>query len=245
MKKVILACAFFSNLAFAQSNVLMIGTSHQALGETGNTTGVWLSELTHAYDQFTQADMQVDFASIDGKGFPLDPGSLDDMDLSAKSFLTSEKAREMLSDEAVLSLTEALNKKYDAIYLIGGHGVMWDFKGNPELDKIITKADTNNAIIGAVCHGVAGLLTATDAEGKPLIENKKITGFSDEEEQAIKLDKVVPFSLEQDLKAAKAQYSQANEDFTSYAVVDGRLVTGQNPSSATEVAQLMIKSLNK
>ncbi|OQQ10663.1 hypothetical protein BK411_02665 [Vibrio splendidus] len=243
MKAFILASALFSSFALAQTQVLMIGTSHDDLGNTGNKTGVWLSELSHAYDHFSGSGVSISFASIDGEGFPLDPGSLAEIDDSAMDFLISEDKRNLLNGKNVLSLDEALGNKYDAVYLIGGHGVMWDFKGNQTLDLIIEKTYNSDGVIGAVCHGVAGLLTATDSSGKLLIEDKKITGFSDEEEEAIQLSSVVPFSLEEDLKQANADYSQSDDNFSSYVVVDHRIVTGQNPASAAEVAVEMVKVL--
>lgn len=245
MKKVIIASLLFSSFAMAEPKVLMIGTSHSNLGNTDAKTGVWLSELSHAYDEFTAAGMTVDFASIDGSGFPLDPGSLDNMDPSAKDFILSDDKRALLNDANVLSLTQAIKQEYDAVYLIGGHGVMWDFKGNEYLDNIIAKTYNSNGIIGAVCHGVAGLLTVKDKKGNLLIKDKKVTGFSDEEEDAIKLTNIVPFSLETELKKAKSNYSQTKENFGNYVVVDNRIVTGQNPASATAVARSMVNLLTK
>lgn len=243
MKSVLLSLLFVSAGLLAQPKVLMVGTSQGVLGETGKPTGVWLSELTHAYDKFEQAGVSVSFASIDGRGFPLDPGSLNDMDSSAKDFLLSPGKRALLSDENVLSLTQAKAQNYDAIYLIGGHGVMWDFKGNQNLDSIIASTYQSGGVVAAVCHGIAGLLTVADDSGSLLIDGKKITGFSDEEEAVIALTQVVPFSLEQGLKKAGAVYSQTYENFGSYAVTDGRIVTGQNPASATAVAQQVVTLL--
>ncbi|MGL5429865.1 MAG: type 1 glutamine amidotransferase domain-containing protein, partial [Vibrio sp.] len=187
----------------------------------------------------------ISFASINGDGFPLDPNSLSDMDDSAKNFLLSENKRALLGADNVLSLNQALTQHYDAIYLVGGHGVMWDFKGNEVLDSIIYKTYRSGGVIGAVCHGIAGLLTVKNASGELLIKDKKLTGFSDEEEEAIQLTGVVPFSLEKSLKKSKAQYSQTADNFGSYVVIDQRIVTGQNPASATGVAKGMVNVLSE
>lgn len=243
MKKLLLASLFFSSAVAAQPTVLMIGTSHDQLGTTGNKTGVWLSELSHAYDEFLKAGIEVEFASISGEGFPLDPNSLANLDNSAKAFLLSDKSRHLISAEKVSSLAEVGAKNYDAVYLIGGHGVMWDFKDNEQLNHIISKTYSENGIVGAVCHGVAGLLTVKDTSGNLLVAEKNVTGFSDEEEEELELTKDVPFLLETKLKQANANYSQSKENFSSYVVVDQRLVTGQNPASATVVATNMIKLL--
>ncbi|MEZ9529661.1 MULTISPECIES: type 1 glutamine amidotransferase domain-containing protein [unclassified Vibrio] len=243
IKNILISLLLFSSTAIAQPKVLMIGTSHNSLGETEHQTGVWLSELSHAYDEFIKSNIKVSFASIDGNGYPLDPGSLDQMDASAKNFLLSSQTRALLGNENVMSLSQAAQNDYDAVYLIGGHGVMWDFKGNPELDAIIYNIYDNNGVLGAVCHGSAGLLTATDEVGNLLIEGKNITGFSDEEEENIKLTKIVPFSLEQSLVQANVKYQKTDNNFESFSIIDGRIVTGQNPASATAVAINMIALL--
>lgn len=243
MKKFIILPLLFSSIAAAQPTVLMVGTSHDDLGNTGNKTGVWLSEMSHAYDVFKQAGFNVTLSSVDGNGFPLDPGSLDDMDASAKNFLLSAETRQLISDESVISLNEAMTEKYQAVYLIGGHGVMWDFRGNQTLDTIISTTYANDGTLGAVCHGVAGLLTAKNTSGDLIIQGKKLTGFSDEEESAIGLTQVVPFSLERALIGKGANYSQTMNNFSSYVITDDGVVTGQNPASATAVAKAMVEKL--
>ncbi len=207
------------------SKILLLVTSHAALGETGKATGVYLPELVHPYKIFEQAGYQVEVASPQGGQAPVDPSSLTEELLPSLSLL-----------KHTIPFRQVNAREYAACLLVGGHGVMWDFPANPTLQAILTDAWENGGIIAAVCHGVAGLLHLADADGRSLLSGKQVTGFSNEEEKAVGLSQVVPFLLEDALKRAGAQYSSAPA-WQAHLVMDGNLITGQNPASARKVAE--------
>jgi putative intracellular protease/amidase len=131
--------------------------------------------------------------------------------------------------------------EYDAYFVVGGHGAMWDLPRSKDLQRLLARADRNGKVIAAVCHGPAALVNVIGQGGKPLLSGRRVTGFSNSEERAVKLDKVVPFALQSKMEAAGGRY-QARPDFQAFAVRDGRLVTGQNPASAPEAARLVLQA---
>jgi putative intracellular protease/amidase len=132
---------------------------------------------------------------------------------------------------------------YAAIYFVGGHGVLWDFPDNAELQALSRKIYENGGIVSSVCHGAVGLLNIKLSDGTPLIEGKQVTGFSDEEERLAELDKYVPFLTEDELRKRGGVYRKADQPWAAYAIADGRLITGQNPASGGAVADLVIEQL--
>ncbi|RQW21594.1 type 1 glutamine amidotransferase domain-containing protein [Rhodobacteraceae bacterium CH30] len=231
-----------ASAAAAAPKVLMVMTSQSQLGSSGQPTGVWLSELTHPLALFKQAGVEVEFASIRGGAIPLDPGSVAEKDAVNAAFLADAQSKRKL--ENTPSVAALTGRKYDAVVLVGGHGTMWDFAGQPALTKLVRDQWERGGVLAAVCHGVAGLADVRLANGKWLLDGRSVTGFSNAEEAAIKLDKVVPYALETRLREQGARYA-AGQDFASHVVVDGRLVTGQNPASAEAMAQAVLKQLGR
>lgn len=223
---------------------LIILTSHSQLGDTGKPTGFYWEELATPYWALRDRGISVDLASITGGEPPADPNSAtdDDMNDDVKRFMDDDKAMESLKNTS--SIDSVDSQAYDLIYLPGGHGTMWDFSQTPEVGHVVAAAYENNAVIGAVCHGVAGLTNALLPSGEPLITKRQINGFTDAEEEAAQLSKVVPYSLESALKERGCKFD-SGENFKEFAIKDGRLVTGQNPASSAKVATLMIQALHE
>jgi len=205
--------------------ILMLVTSHAALGDTGKATGVYLPELADAHQIFEQAGHQVEVASPQGGQAPVDPGGLTENLLPTLRLL-----------EHTLPFHQIRAGEYNAYMLVGGHGVMWDFPTDHTLATLLEEVWNNGGILAAVCHGSAGLLSLTTADGYPLVEGKQVTGFSNVEEEALGLSQVVPFLLEDALKRRGAHYSSA-PTWQAHLEMDGNLITGQNPASARKVAE--------
>lgn len=211
--------------------------------ETGERTGLWLSELTHFYDALTGAGCEVVTASPKGGRIPLDPRSLKSlyMDDSARTFLELPERKPMLEETRPLSGIQA--ETYAAIFFAGGHGTMWDFRDDPDIRRLITDVYESGGVVGAVCHGVAALVSATDRQGNSLVARRAVTGFSNIEETLLDKHSKVPYLLERELVGRGALYSRGWLPFLPYAVADGRIVTGQNPQSTRAVAKLMLAVL--
>ncbi|MCE1180199.1 MAG: type 1 glutamine amidotransferase domain-containing protein [Micrococcales bacterium] len=211
----------------------------------GYRTGLWLGELTHAYDVFLEAGHEVTVASIAGGEVPIDPESLQKgvigMGDTDKRYEDPEFMRLLADSPSVRDLSA---DDFDAIYLTGGHGTMFDFS-DPALVALVSAFAAQDKIVSAVCHGPAGLIHATAADGQPLVAGKKVTGFSMPEEKLAQRAEVIPFVLQDELKAKGAKYSKALVPFKSKVVTDGLLVTGQNPTSAADVAKAVLKVLKK
>jgi putative intracellular protease/amidase len=226
------------------SNILVVTTSVPSYRVSGRRTGLWLGELTHFVDAVEAAGHTTTIASIDGGFVPIDPESL------SHEVLAQGGTRERYDDPAfmarianTLSLNDVDVADFDAIYLTGGHGVMFDFPTDERLATLLREFDTAGKIVSAVCHGTAGLLGATKADGAPLIAGRRISGFSWNEEVLAGLDPIVPFNLEERIAALGATYVEAPEAWAPFAVTDGNVVTGQNPASAHPVAEAVLKLL--
>lgn len=206
---------------------LMIVTSHARLGTTGNPTGLFMSELSHPYDVFRQQGIEVDIASPAGGDAPVDPNSLTDDTLKARVSL-AEKTR---------PLAEVRADDYEAVFLVGGHGTMYDLPTSTPLQHLLAQFDASGKVIASVCHGQAGLVNATRNDGSYLVEGRRLTSFSNAEEGIIGLTDVVPFLLQDRLTERGAHY-QSGEAWGEHVVSDGNLITGQNPASATRVAEV-------
>lgn len=222
------------------SKVLIVVTSHSELGDTGIKTGYYLSEVSHPYLAFKSSGIAVDFASIKGGQSPLDPKSLDLKDTKNKIFFIDEKGKERLSN--TLKLADINPNHYQAILFAGGHGTMWDFPNSKEISKVSSSIYENGGIVASICHGPAALINIKLSNGKYLIEGKKLTAFSNAEEEAAGLTATMPFLLESALLSRGANYFKADL-WKENVVVDQRLVTGQNPASAEKVAKQVIELL--
>ena len=222
---------------------LVILTSHGELGDTGNETGFYWEELATPYYALVDHGLEVDLASVKGGEPPADPGSAEEENLNddVRRFLADDTAMKALKNTAAIETVDAT--AYRVVYVPGGHGTMYDLSQTPAVGRAIAKAFDDGAVVGSVCHGPAGLLDVTLADGSALVKGRKVTGFTDEEERAVELADVVPFSLETRLKALGAHYEKTDE-FQPHAVRDGRLVTGQNPGSSRKVGELMIEALS-
>lgn len=217
--------------------VLLVLTSHDDLGGV-RKTGYYVGEAAHPWRVFTDAGYAVDLASVDG-GVPPEDGR-DANDADQQAFLADPHIAEQLAGTASLSEVDAAG--YDAVFLVGGHGTMWDFPGNADLSRLGRAVYESGGVVSAVCHGPAGLVGMTLSDGTPLVSGKTITSFTNEEEAAVNLTGVVPFLLADRLGKDGATHVSA-EPFTEHVQVDGRLVTGQNPQSAAGVAREVVALL--
>ncbi|MEL7252928.1 MAG: type 1 glutamine amidotransferase domain-containing protein [Pseudomonadota bacterium] len=225
--------------------VLFVLTSHTELGDTGNPTGFFYEELAAPYYAMVDAGHDVTIASIKGGKVEHDPSSLEDdasdRAASVQRFLKDANALAKLHNTLPVARINAFD--FDAIFLPGGHGVMWDFPDNDALVQAVGDIHERGGIVGAVCHGPAGLVNAKRADGEPLVKGKRVAGFTDREEAAVDLTQVVPFLLETRLRNLGAHFEGA-DNFTAQAVRDDRLITGQNPQSSEAVAELMVTALS-
>ncbi|ORA33443.1 type 1 glutamine amidotransferase domain-containing protein [Mycobacterium aquaticum] len=203
-------------------------------------TGLWLSELTHAYHVFAEAGYQQTIVSPKGGLSPLEPRSLKfpNYDKSAKAWKADPAKMALLANTA--SPDEIDSADFDAIYFTGGHAVMFDFPDSEGLQRITREIFERGGIVSSVCHGYAGLLNTTLSDGSLLVAGRKLTGFSWAEEVLARVDKLVPYNVEEEMKKRGALYEKGLIPFTSYVVADGRLVTGQNPGSAKATAKKVV-----
>ena len=224
--------------------ILVVMTNHAEYPTRHDTTGLWLTELTHFNEMVEAEGYETVFTSPKGGNVPLDERSLGwmYMDRFAKAQLESESFMARLNNTRPIDEIDA--SEFDAIYFTGGHGVMWDFRDDAGLKQVAETIYAQGGVVSAVCHGVAGLINLEDAEGQPLIKGRTLTGFSNREEFLSGLKKEVPFFLQDDLESRGANYKKSLIPFKSYALTDGRIVTGQNPSSAKAVAQHVIAALS-
>ena len=223
-------------------SVLMILTSHDQLGNTGKKTGFWLEEFAAPYYAFRDAGVAITLASPKGGQPPLDPKS----DEPANQTHDTDRFRKDTDAQAALGSTLKLSTlqaaDYDAVFYVGGHGPLWDLAEDADSIALIETMYAAGKPVAAVCHGPGVLRHPRRADGQPLVAGKKVTGFTNSEEAAVQLTDVVPFLVEDELKRLGGQYSQL-ADWQPYAVVDGNLVTGQNPASSVVVAQAVLKLL--
>ena len=246
MKKItvmiIALCAMFFSSAYAEKGVLMVLTSHSKLGETERKTGFWLSELTHPYYVLLDAGYKIDVASIDGGMAPVDPRSLDHSDSVNQRFFNDAGLMRKVIDTIKLDDVDA--RDYRAIVFSGGHGTMWDFPKSEVLNRITASIYDHNGVVAAVCHGPVALVNVILKNGKSLVEGKSFAAFTNEEEQRVGLENVVPFLLQTRLQALGGVHVSA-KPWSENVVVDRRLVTGQNPQSAHRLGELVVAELKK
>lgn len=215
---------------------LIVVTSHGVLGSTGKPTGYYLPEVSHPYQALSARGIAVDFASIRGGNAPVDPSSLNMSDPANQRLWQTPETRAQL--EATRALADVDPAEYQAIFFAGGHGTMWDFRGDPQVQRLAASIYEAGGVVAAVCHGPAALVDIQLADGSYLVAGKQVAAFSNAEEAAAGLTAVVPFLLETELTARGAQYSKAPL-WQKHVVVDQRLVTGQNPASASGVGEAM------
>jgi putative intracellular protease/amidase len=222
--------------------ILMVLTSHDQLGSTGKKTGFWLEEFAAPYYVFKDAGADITLASPKGGQPPLDPKS-DDPDAQSddtRRFKQDSAAQALLASTQVLS---ALSEKdYDAVFYPGGHGPLWDLAIDKDSIGLIEAMHGAGKPVAAVCHAPGVLRHAKGKDGQFLVKGKRVTGFTNTEEAAVKLVAIVPFMVEDALKQAGAEYSKG-ADWASYVVADGNLITGQNPASSAAAAKKMLELL--
>lgn len=222
--------------------VLMVLTSHDQMGDTGHKTGFWLEEFAAPYYAFLDAGAELILASPAGGQPPVDPNSdAEEAQTDAtKRFKQDTQARQFLANTAKLSTVNA--DEFDAVFYPGGHGPLWDLANDADSIRLIETFERQGKIIGAVCHAPGVFKSVKGDNGEPLVKGRKVTGFTNSEEAGVQLTEVVPFLVEDMLKESGADYSRG-DDWGSHVVVDGKLITGQNPASSDEAAQAVIKAL--
>ena len=223
--------------------VLIVLTSHDQLGDTGEKTGFWLEEFASPYYHLKDAGVQLTLASPAGGQPPLDPKSdAEDFQTDAtRRFDNDPIAQNELANTVRLSDVKAAD--FDAVFYPGGHGPLWDLHGDSDSIALIESFIAAGKPVAAVCHAPAVLLNARSPSGEPLVKGKQVTGFSNSEEAAVGLTDVVPYLLEDQLIAMGGVYQKV-EDWHSLAVVDGLIITGQNPGSSDAVAGALVKAIS-
>ncbi|MBF2075507.1 MAG: type 1 glutamine amidotransferase domain-containing protein [Synechococcales cyanobacterium C42_A2020_086] len=220
--------------------VLVVLTSHNTLGETGRDTGFYLPEVSHPVDVFDRAGLTVEYVSPKGGKAPMI--GIDRADPLNAAFL--DNPAKMAQIENTLHPSQVNPSEYAAMFYAGGHGTMWDFPKTPDLDRIAAHIYEQGGVVGAVCHGPAGLVNIQLTNGDYLVAGKVVACFTNEEEVAVELADVVPFLLEDKLIERGATVAKA-PNFQEKVVVSDRLVTGQNPASAAGVAEQMVMLLKQ
>ena len=221
--------------------ILCVVTSNNVKGSTGISTGFWLSELTHPMKKFEDAGFEISLASINGGKPPIDKDSLDFTDPINKKFWDDADFQKKY--ENTLKLDEVNPKDFDAIFFAGGHGVMWDFPNSEAIDKVTREIYENGGIVSAVCHGPSALVNVKLSDGSYRVSGKNVTGFTNGEETEVQASKIVPFLLADKLNERGAIHHAA-ANWSENVIVDGRLVTGQNPASAAKVGEEVVKLLS-
>ena len=215
--------------------VLMVVTNHEKINDE-LSTGIWLSEFGEAYNEFKQHGYEVTVASPQGGVSPVDQGSV-----------SEDEPQEILDTKPHLENTTPISdvsaEDFDAIFLPGGHGTMFDFPDNEKLQKLLREFYEADKTVAAVCHGPAGLVGATLSNGEPLVKGKRVNAFTDAEEAETTLDQYMPFLLESKLTELGAEF-RSSGNWSTHFEVDGNLITGQNPQSTEAVAKEVVKQLN-
>jgi putative intracellular protease/amidase len=224
--------------------VLMVLTSHSELGNTGKKTGFWIEEFAAPYYTLKDAGAEITLASPKGGQPPIDPKSAEPsaQTEATKRFDKDAELQKLLANTEKLSEVKAAD--FDAVFFPGGHGPLWDLSKDPDSIKLIQEFWSAKKPVAAVCHAPSVLLNVKDEKGEPLVKGKNVTGFTNTEEEAVQLTKVVPFLLEDELRNKGGHYSK-KEDWASYVVKDGLLITGQNPASSEEAARELLDLLKK
>ncbi|MCC6945563.1 MAG: type 1 glutamine amidotransferase domain-containing protein [Thermomicrobiales bacterium] len=225
------------------TRILNVVTNVGHYEDPSHPTGLWLSELTHAWHVFEERNFEQHIVSPKGGLSPLEPRSLKfpNDDSTARAWRADSARMALLENTAGPDDIDAAD--FDAIYFTGGHAVMYDFPDSEGLQRITRELFERGAIVSSVCHGYCGLLNTKLSDGSYLVAGRKVTGFAWIEEKLARVDKLVPYNAEEEMKKRGAHYEKALLPFVSYVVVDGNLVTGQNPRSAKETAETVAELL--
>lgn len=226
----------------SKKKVLFVLTSHDKLGNTRKKTGFWIEEFATPYYYFKDKGIEVVVASPNGGQAPIDPKSNEPsfQTASTKRYFADNETQKVLSNTVALSKVNT--KDYDAVFYPGGHGPMWDLAKDKHSINLISSFYNSNKPVAFVCHGSAALVNVKDKSGNYIINGKRLTSFCNTEESAVQLTEVVPFSLEDKLKERGANYEKGN-DWSSFVIEDGLLITGQNPQSSEKVAEILFNRL--
>lgn len=217
------------------TRVLVVVTSHDAIDDE-NPTGLWLEEFARPYRAFVEQGYEVDVASPRGGVVPIDPRSDEEAEEEW------EDARSRLRDTIRLADVDA--DSYDALFLPGGHGTMYDFPGDPDLGRLVAEFAASDRVIAAVCHGPAAFVDVEDGDGEPVVSGIRMTAFTDAEEEETGLADAMPFLLESRLRERGAEF-EAGDPWSDHVVVDGTWVTGQNPRSSAGVAEAIVHAIQE
>lgn len=223
--------------------ILHIVTNQSTYGDSDKPTGLWLGELTHFYDTLAAHGFEQDTASPKGGRSPLEPRSLG-------RFMADRSVRRRLAEPAfmarlehTLPVEDLAWSDYDAIYFTGGHGTMWDFRGDPHLQQLARDMFENGRVVASICHGYVALADVRLSNGQYLLKDKRVTGYSWNEEILAGVAKQVPYNIEELVKQQGAHFEKARLPLVSFSIRDGNLITGQNPMSARAVAADVLGAL--
>lgn len=224
--------------------ILMVLTSHDELGDTGRKTGFWLEELAAPYYTFKDAGAEITLASPKGGQPPLDPvsNSADFQTDDTRRFEADAEANVALAN--TVRLADVLEADYDTVFYPGGHGPLWDLTEDPQSAALIEAFNVAGKPFALVCHAPGILRDVKEADGQPLVKGKKVTGFTNAEEEGVGLTQIVPYLVEDVLKQKGGMFT-AGPDWGSFVVRDGQLITGQNPASSSEAARRLIAALEE
>lgn len=223
--------------------ILMVLTSHDQLGNTGRKTGFWLEEFAAPYFVFRDAGVELTLASPKGGQPPVDPKSdlPENQTPAMERFKQDESAQKALAH--TVRLSDVKSDDYDTVFYVGGHGPMWDLAESKTSIALIESFYNSGKPVALVCHA-PGVLHRVTYNGAPLVKGKRVTGFTNGEEEAVKLTHVVPFLVEDELMRLGATFEKV-PDWQPFSIVDGRLITGQNPASSTSAAEALLTLLNQ
>jgi putative intracellular protease/amidase len=244
--------------AMGKGRVLVVATSHGRMGASGEATGVWLEELETPYYVLLDAGAEVTLASVRGGEIPFDPRSVSapsgtassgeepageqELPPSVHRFLADGRSMAVARDTPAVGDVDGA--MFDAVFLPGGHGAMWDLPESGALARLVGALFDQGRVVAAVCHGPAGLVSARRRDGRPIVEGREVTAFTNSEERAVGLDKIVPFLLEDWLEELGARFV-GGPDWQPHAVRHGNLITGQNPQSSELVARHVLEALGE
>jgi putative intracellular protease/amidase len=222
--------------------ILFVLTSHDQLGDTGKKTGFWIEEFAAPYYALLDKGVEISVATPEGGAAPIDPSSdtEDTATEDTKRFKKDPDAQRVIKNTLVLA--DLIADDYDAVFYPGGHGPLWDLANDKKSISLIEKFNKQEKPIAFVCHAPAALKHVKTETGSPLVNGKKVTGFTNTEEEAVQLTDIVPFLVEDMLKENGGKYSKG-DDWAAYAVQDGNLITGQNPASSKLVAEKLLEAL--
>lgn len=225
--------------------ILMIVTANDRMGDSDAPTGIWAEELAVPYYALTDAGAEVVLASPAGGRAPIDPRSIKprgENNAVIERFLADAALQALIANTPCAADFDA--STFDAVFFPGGHGTMWDLPVDAGVQRAVERAWSSGGLVASVCHGAAGLVSARLPDGTPLVKGRRVNSFTDAEEVAVGLDKVVPFMLESRLRELGAHFEGA-ADWQPFAIRDGQLITGQNPQSSALVAEKLLAALNE